>query len=53
MVHRGIVVFVALVLLGGPALAEKLTIYSYQGFGTGSNLHNTKFSPRWNAVVTG
>ena len=52
MVRRALVVLVALALLGGPALAEKLTIYSWQGFGTGSNLHDPKFAPRWRVATT-
>ncbi|MBL9015615.1 MAG: hypothetical protein JNL83_15640 [Myxococcales bacterium] len=53
MVRRVLVVFGILALLAGPALAEKLTVYTWQGFGTGSNLHNPKFTPRWNAVIGG
>jgi len=53
MVRRVLVVLVALALLGGPAVADKLVIYSWQGYGTGSNLHHPKFAPRWNAVTTG
>jgi hypothetical protein len=53
MVRRLLVVFVLLALFPGSAIAEKLTIYTWQGFGTGSNLHDPKFTPRWLAVVGG
>lgn len=51
MVRRVVVVFVLLALLAGSAVADKLTIYNWQGFGTGSNLHDPKFTPKWLAVV--
>jgi hypothetical protein len=40
-------------LVSGPAHAEdkRLAVYCWQGHGTGSNLKNPKFEPKWRAVL--
>jgi hypothetical protein len=53
MVRRVVTVFVLLALFAGPAFAEKLTIYTWQGAQAASNILGPEFGPKWTAVLTG
>jgi hypothetical protein len=53
MVRRVVVVCFLLALLAGPAIADKLTIYTWQGAQAASNILGPVFGPRWKAVLTG
>src|SRR5688500_5024511 len=53
MVRRILLLFAFVAAFSTPAAAEKLTVYTWQGYGTGSNILNPKFAPKWKAVLTG